>query len=345
MIREMIENLNFLLESCNIRATCINAYRHRHFSFYDLVLDHGALISSISRKARELSLALKTKTPFILDVIPEKGIVRMRTTHASPEKITVSDLYNQYEHTKPEGILPFLIGETDEGKPLWMDMAKNPHLLVAGATGSGKSVALHNLIENACRRDDVRLTLIDTKLVEFGVYRNSPVSHRMRYLAQDYSSALIVLERLELMMNKTYAYMAKHGIQSIEDAPDIFEKQLVIIDEAADLMLYDKKVKAFETLVISLAQKARAAGIYLVLATQRPSVDVLTGLIKSNFPARLACRVSTRVDSRVILDQQGAEHLTGQGDAMLKLPTGETTRLQIGYAEPRTTINRLEGTY
>ncbi len=115
---------------------------------------------------------------------------------------------------------------------------------------------------------------------------------------------------------------------------------MVIIDEAADLMLFNKRDKTFENLVVRLAQKARAAGIYMVLATQRPSVDVLTGLIKSNFPARLACRVSTKVDSRVVLDQHGAENLAGRGDAILKQPAGEATRFQVAFVDPKQTVNQ-----
>ena len=138
--------------------------------------------------------------------------------------------------------------------------------------------------------------------------------------------------------------MSEMGIQSIEQQPNIFDKIMVVIDEAADLILYNK-TKDFEQLVVRLAQKARAAGIYLVLATQRPSVDVLTGLIKSNFPARVSCKVSTKIDSRVVLDQHGAENLAGRGDAIIKQPSSNATRFQVAFVDPKDTIDSFKVRY
>lgn len=339
----MIDNLNSLLNSFNIKATCVDASQHRHFSYFDVELAHGTRISKITRYANELAVAMRAKSALIVTPIPEKGIVRLRTTHHEPDKIDFEEIYSQYLNSKPSGILPFLLGETDEGKPLWVDMANNPHLLVAGATGSGKSVFLHSLIANAIKRRDVKLNLVDTKLVEFSQYDIPFMSSVIRYFARSYSESVMVLERLIDIMEARYKYMAQHNLQSIEDCPNLFDKHLVIIDEVADLILQDKgkRYKPFENLVASLAQKARAAGIYLILATQRPSVNVLTGLIKSNFPARLACRVSTKTDSRVILDQQGAEHLAGKGDAIFKQPAGNTIRFQSAFVNPEQTIKEL----
>jgi S-DNA-T family DNA segregation ATPase FtsK/SpoIIIE len=142
-----------------------------------------------------------------------------------------------------------------------------------------------------------------------------------------------LLEHLNNMMDSRYEYMAERGIQSVEERPDLFDNILLIIDEAADLVLYEKG-KAFDSLVAKLAQKARAAGIYMVFATQRPSVDVFTGVIKANFPARLSCKVTSKVDSKVILDQQGAEALIGRGDAILNNSAFDMTRLQVAYSDP-----------
>lgn len=335
-----VDILNDLFKGFGIAATCVDAFRHRHFTYYDVKLEHGTKISKLDGFVRELTVAMQARSDLIVEPIPEKGVVRLRTTHEAPQPITVDELYKIHRDTRPEGILQFLLGETEEGNPLWTDLSKHPHTLIGGATGSGKSVMLHNLIHNACKRGDVMLSLIDTKYVEFGTYKDVKMKEKVRYLAQTYDMALLVLERMEVMMNKTYEYMAKNGLQSVEDAPELFQKQLVVIDEVADLMLQDKE-KKFENLIVSLAQKARAAGIYLVLATQRPSTDVLTGLIKSNFPARLATRCSTKVDSRVILDQQGAENLSGRGDAILKLPSGDSIRFQVGYSDPKLVLASL----
>jgi S-DNA-T family DNA segregation ATPase FtsK/SpoIIIE len=248
------------------------------------------------------------------------------------ETIQFEDLYDPND--TPEGILPFLLGEGDDGQKIWMDMACNPHLLVAGATGSGKSIFLHILIANALKRKDVDLMLVDPKFgVEFGKYSNQAE------VANNYDDAILFLETLELLMNSRYQRMAKLGVNSIEQRPELFTKKLLIVDEAADLMLLDSSKRnpnrgLFETKICGIAQKARAAGIYLVLATQRPSVDVITGLIKSNFPARLACQVSTAIDSKVILDCVGAEALLGRGDAILNSPQHNYTRFQVAYIKP-----------
>lgn len=336
-------DLNELLSKFKIGATCVDAFQHRHFSYYDLILNPGVRISKINRYAKELALAMRAKSSFIVTDIPEKGVVRLRTTNANPAKINFFKYMAANFDAQPSGaLLPFLLGETDEGQPLWIDMADNPHLLVAGATNSGKSVFLHTLIANAICRADTELTLIDTKLVEFNSYYDDVMNPYIKYLARSYQEAIHALERIYLLMEARYECMSQIGIQSVQEKPGLFEKQLIIIDEVSDLMLFDKKDKTFETLLIKLAQKARAAGIFLVLATQRPSADVLTGLIKSNFPARLACRVSNKTDSRVILDEHGAENLAGRGDAILKLPSGDAYRAQMAYVEPKMILRGLK---
>ena len=334
-------DLDQLLSKFKIGASCIGAYQHRHFSYYDLVLDPGTRISKINRYAKELALAMKAHSSFIVTDIPEQGVVRLRTTNSSPSKIRFFRYYCQHADNAPSVTLPFLLGETDEGKPLWVDMASNPHLLVAGATNSGKSVFLHTLIANAVCRGDVKLTLIDTKLVEFSSYYHPIMDPYVEATARTYEEAILAIEDVYNMMESRYRFMDQLGIQNANQRSDVFDKQLVIIDEASDLMMFDKKTKRFETLLIKLAQKARAAGIYLVLATQRPSADVLTSLIKSNFPARVACRVANKTDSRVILDEHGAENLAGKGDAILKLPSGETYRAQMAYIEPKMILKGL----
>jgi len=325
------DSVNDIFQGFKIKAKCLSVNQNRHFSFYDVKLDDGTKISKIERYGSELALAMRVKTPFTVMAIPEKGIVRMHTTHDVASKIH----FNEINKDCPsDHLLPFLFGETAEGQPLWVDMSKNPHLLVAGSTGSGKSVFLHNLIFNAIRRNDTQLFLVDTKRVEFNVYNDVKFNKTIWSVSDDYDSAVSMLNRAHQLMESRYKFLAERGLQSIEQAPFIFSKIVIIIDEVADLMLFNKS-KEFETLVVRLAQKARAAGIYMVLATQRPSVDVLTGLIKSNFPARLSCRVSTKMDSRVVLDENGAEGLAGRGDAILKIPSENSNiRFQISYVNP-----------
>lgn len=333
----MISSINDLFDTFKIKARCINAQKHRHFAFYDIELNAGARVRHLTAYAEELAIAMRANSSLIFKSIPSKGIVRLQTTHKEADTLMFDELYAK--HTAPaKQVLPFLLGETDEGKPLWLDMARNPHLLIAGSTGSGKSVLLHTIIANAAKRKDVRLFLVDTKRVEFSAYDKGALDGVVRSISYDYESAMDTLEDLDEIMENRYQYMSQEGFNSIEDMDEPFYKNLLIIDEAADLMLYDKKHKHFESLVAKLAQKARAAGIYMVFATQRPSVDVFTGVIKANFPARLSCKVTSKVDSKVILDQQGAESLIGRGDAILNNSSYDMTRLQVAYTEPRITI-------
>lgn len=321
------DKMNDVLSSLNVDATCIAAERNRHLAFFD-VQTNKTKVSKLESLSREISMGLRSKTNPIITLIPEEGIVRFRCAMREADTILFEELYKK--HTAPDGILPFLLGECDNGEPLWLDMATNPHMLVAGSTGSGKSVLLHVLIRNAMLREDVELMLIDPKFgVEFSKYEDQCS------LAKDYDEAVSFLEMLNDEMNLRYQRMAQLKVQSIEKS-NIFFKKLLIIDEVADLMLIDnaksnKNKGKFESLLCSIAQKARACGIYIVIATQRPSVDVITGLIKANFPARLACKVSTATDSKVVLDRSGAETLLGRGDAILNSAKHHYARFQVAF--------------
>lgn len=334
----MIDTINNLFDLFKINATCISANKHRHFVNYDIKLDPGTRISRIQRYADELAMHMKAASSLILQPIPSKGILRIQTTFCEPEVLDFNELYAANEPPK-EQFLPFLLGETDEGKPMYVDISKNPHMLVAGSTGSGKSVLLHTLIANAAKRKDVKLFLVDTKRVEFNMY--DEIDGLVQSVDYDYKSTIKTLVFLNEIMEGRYKYMAKAGVRSIEDMEVPFFKYLLIIDESADLVLYDRKNKEFENLVAKLAQKARAAGIYMIFATQRPSVDVFTGLIKANFPARLSCKVTSKVDSKVILDQTGAEGLVGRGDAILNNSSYDMTRMQVAYTDPNKTVESV----
>lgn len=333
------KTLNNILNSFNINAKCIQVQHHRHFVYYDLELEPGTRISKIKRYRDELALAMKAHSSLLVQPIPSQGVVRLQTTLSPPDKIDFDQIYQM--HSPPEDqFFPFLLGETDDGEPLWMDMAQNPHLLIAGSTGSGKSVLLHTLIANIAQRFDTSLHLVDTKKVEFQAYADRLPA--LASLSQNYEEAMKIIEFLIQIMEARYQYMAEMGVNRLEDYPSLFSKIVLVVDEVADLILYEKG-STFENQVARLAQKARAAGIYLVFATQRPSTDVLTGLIKANFPGRLSCKVSSKMDSRVILDRMGAENLVGRGDAICHTPQYDTTRLQVAFSSPQQILGESLG--
>jgi len=224
--------------------------------------------------------------------------------------------------------LPIALGVTPQGEPVSLDLAQLPHLLVAGATGAGKSVAMNVMLMSlmtSCGSDKLKLVLIDPKILEFACYQGC--QHLAMPVITEPTHAVAALRWCVQVMQDRYQILAQHNVQHIrqyhqkvsESAAASMPYLVVVIDELADLMLMTKK--AVEEPIARLAQKARACGIHLVIATQRPSVDVITGLIKANIPARLAFAVSSKIDSRTIIDQQGAEDLLGAGDSYLLVPS------------------------
>jgi len=324
----MIQTMNNILNGLEIGASCIDAKQHRHLAYYDIKLSPGAKVRDLETNCREIALGLYAMKSPIIDVISKQGIVRIKVAHSEATVLPFNQLYNN--SIAPEGTLQFLLGETDTGEPLWVDMAENPHMLIAGTTGSGKSTLLHVIIANALTRKDIKLYLIDPKQgVEFIKYKDKAK------IITNYNDTVKKLKDLHEEMENRYQMMGRFGFSSIKQMKNQF-KIMVIIDEISDLMLMDSDKSSLtrglmERLLVSLAQKARAAGIYLVAATQRPSVDVLTGILKTNFPARIACQVSSRVDSQVILDMPGAESLLGKGDAIIKTGKHNYVRFQSAY--------------
>lgn len=329
-----IKEFNSILSGFKLDAECVNVSNHRHFAFYDLKLGPKCQISKISRLAGEIALKLKSKTIPIVKPITEEGIVRLQVVNKNQESIDLCSI----TRVKQPGLLPVLLGETEEGQPFNLDLASNPHMLVAGSTGSGKSILLHNIIYNLSLIKNTKIYLSDPKLVEFSIYKNPKLSSLFPLIVSSYEETVSMLRFLVDEMENRYEDLASAGLQSIEGMKYPFDKIVVIIDEIADLILMDGKTHILENLIVKLAQKSRAAGIYLILATQRPSVEVLTGLIKANFEGRLACRVSSRIDSQVILDRPGAEHLLGRGDALFKNRNHNLVRFQVGYVNPQKTI-------
>lgn len=332
----MINQLTSALDGLRIDAVCVNAIEHRHFAFYDVKLGPKGSLSRLQRSSSEIALNLRSKSNPIFKLLREEGLIRLQVVTGDPKPLPLLDLLKT--NPKHDGILPFLLGETDDGKILWTDMSKNPHMLVAGSTGSGKSVLLHNMIANAINVGKVHLFLVDPKGVEFSAYDTPKMSGLIKQVVYDYSTVIEMLEHIVEIMDDRYEMLRALELQSIDQSPKIFDPILIIIDEVSDLMLKDGKEKRFENLIIQLAQKSRAAGIYLLLATQHPSVKVLTGLIKANFEARLACKVSSRTDSQVVLDYPGAELLIGRGDAIIKNSNHDLVRFQVAYTDTSTVV-------
>jgi S-DNA-T family DNA segregation ATPase FtsK/SpoIIIE len=307
--------------------------------------------SQISSLDKDIARGLSVKSVRVVDVIPGKSVIGMEIPNANREIIYLSEILRSKEYDKVSSPLALALGKDIGGRPTVVDLARMPHLLVAGTTGSGKSVALNAMVLSLLYKataNDVRMLMIDPKMLELSVYEGIP--HLLAPVVTDMKEAANGLRWCVAEMERRYKLMAAVGVRNlagfnkkVRDAieagqplmdplfkpnPELGESPraletlpylVVIIDEFADMMMIvGKKV---EELIARLAQKARAAGIHLILATQRPSVDVITGLIKANIPTRIAFQVSSKIDSRTILDQSGAETLLGHGD-MLYLPPG-----------------------
>ena len=316
----------------------------------------GVKGGQISALAKDLARSLSVVSVRVVDVIPGKSVIGMEIPNETRELVALSEILNAKEYEDLSGAALGL-GKDIGGRPVVTDLSKMPHLLVAGTTGSGKSVAINamivSLLYKATARE-IRLILIDPKMLELSVYEGIP--HLLAPVVTDMKEAANALRWCVAEMERRYQLMAALGVRNIggynrkirdaalagqvlrdplfpaadgeEPAPSLEELPfiVIVIDELADMMLtVGKKV---EELIARLAQKARASGLHLILATQRPSVDVITGLIKANIPARIAFQVSSRVDSRTILDQMGAENLLGHGD-MLFLPGGTSVPTRV----------------
>jgi len=330
----------------------------------------GVKVRQIANLSNDLALAMRAQSIRIVAPIPGKGAVGVEVPNPNPEMVAFRELIESREFQNARAALPIALGKDLEGRPVIADLAKMPHLLIAGATGSGKSVCINTLITSLVYRHTpttLRFLMVDPKMVELSVYNVLP--HLRHKVVTDNRDAAAVLKWAVFEMQHRYELLAANGARNIQDfnrkvqegaplrnARDksvAFENLeytggtvpyiVLIIDELADLMMTVQG--EVETPLAMLAQKARAIGIHLILATQRPSVNVITGLIKANFPSRIAFRVASQVDSRTILDGMGAESLLGNGD-MLFIPPGksEPARLQGAYISSEDT-ERLTGWY
>ncbi|MDP3348494.1 MAG: DNA translocase FtsK, partial [Hydrogenophaga sp.] len=314
---------------------------------YEIEPATGVKGSQIVNLGRDLARSLSLVSIRVIETIPGKNLMALELPNAKRQTIKLSEILGSAVYNDAKSMLTMGLGKDIGGQPIVADLAKMPHCLVAGTTGSGKSVGINAMILSLLYKADardVRLLLIDPKMLEMSVYEGIP--HLLAPVVTDMKHAANGLNWCVAEMEKRYKLMSKMGVRNLAgynvkideakargeiignpfsltpEQPEPLERLpyiVVVIDELADLMMVvGKKI---EELIARLAQKARAAGIHLILATQRPSVDVITGLIKANIPTRLSFQVSSKIDSRTILDQMGAESLLGMGD-MLYMPSG-----------------------
>jgi S-DNA-T family DNA segregation ATPase FtsK/SpoIIIE len=323
-------------------------------TLYELVPAAGVKISRIENLQDDIALALKAKGIRIIAPMPGKGTVGVEIPNHNPALVTIRSVINSAKFRDSKVALPLAVGKTISGEVYVDDLAKMPHLLIAGATGSGKSVGINTILISLLYRlhpSDVKFIIIDPKKIELTLFRKL----RNHYLAispdldeeiiTEPNNAVLVLKSVELEMENRYNRLAAAGVRNIADYNERFAAGrfhdtettkhrkmpylIVVIDELADLMI--TAAREVEEPIARLAQLARAVGIHLVVATQRPSVDIITGVIKANFPARVAYQVSSKIDSRTILDMNGADQLLGNGD-MLYLPSGSPKPIRIQNA-------------
>jgi S-DNA-T family DNA segregation ATPase FtsK/SpoIIIE len=314
-----------------VEATVIGQISGPRVTRYELQLAPGTKVGKVANLKDDLSYALATTEIRILAPIPGKQAVGVEVPNLSPNLVTLGDIYGDLPATASP--VSVWLGKDISGAAVWADLARMPHLLIAGTTGSGKSGCINAILTSILLRstpDEVRLILIDPKRIELNYYESIP--HLLTPVVSSPKEASAVLLNVVTEMERRYERLAQVRARSLSEANRAFRKRgedelpylLVVIDELADLMMVSPQ--EVEDSIIRLAQKSRAVGIHLVLATQRPSVDVITGMIKANVPSRIAFAVSSQTDSRVILDSNGAESLLGQGDMLFK-PLG-TSRLQ-----------------
>lgn len=317
---DTIQQFNQILNSFNIKASCLSARQVDNYTYYDLRLHPNAKVKEIQKYGDEISLALRKPCKPSIKVLHEQGVVRVEFATPREKPLRLFDFFTN--SNVPEGDLVCLLGQTVDGEKVWMDLMQNPHMIVAGTTGSGKSTALHNIIANIFNYNDADLYLIDPKRIEFQLYEGV----RGTQVYYTYDDTVQFLENMIEIMEDRYNKIR------VGWNPQDLKPILIIIDEFADLIMQDKGDVFYERLC-RLAQKCRAAKMSIIISTQRPSVNVINGMIKANFPARISCKVASHVDSKVVLDTVGAENLFGKGDAFLRDNFRHMERFQVAYTD------------
>ncbi len=350
--RELMESARLLEEKCrefSVEGSVVQIHPGPVVTTFEFKPDAGVKYSKVTGLSDDLCLAMQAES-VLIDRIPGKATVGIQIPNPNREAISLRELLESDTYMRSTSKLTFALGKTIHGEPFMADLATMPHLLIAGSTGSGKSVGLNAILTSILYRatpDDVRMIMVDPKRLELGMYEDIP--HLMTPVVVEPKKAANALRWAVREMEERYKTLAAYGVRNIEqfnrnvravlESGEVPEEGkpnrplpfiVVVVDELADLMMVAGN--EVEESICRLAQMARAVGIHLILATQRPSVDVITGLIKANLPARISFRVSSKIDSRTILDSNGAEQLLGKGD-MLFLPPASSrhTRLHGPY--------------
>jgi S-DNA-T family DNA segregation ATPase FtsK/SpoIIIE len=346
--RELMDAARLLEEKCRefaVEGSVVQIHPGPVVTTYEFKPDAGVKYAKITSLADDLCLAMQAES-VLIDRIPGKSTVGIQIPNRNREQISLRELLESEMYRRSTSKLTLALGKTIHGEPYMSDLATMPHLLIAGSTGAGKSVGINGMLTSILYRatpDDVRLILVDPKRLELGMYEDIP--HLLTPVVVDPKQAANALRWAVREMEERYKLLASEGVRNIEQynrnmVQAVAEKRepkagqefkplpfiVVVIDELADLMMVAGN--EVEESIARLAQMARAVGIHLILATQRPSVDVITGLIKANLPARIAFRVASKIDSRTILDGNGAEQLLGRGD-MLFLPPASSRFIRV----------------
>ena len=342
-IEKNIEILEKVLKDFNIIGKVVEVHIGPTVTQYELELHSGTKVSKLLSIHREIALAIATKDVRIQAPIPGKNTVGIEIANRETSPVSFREVLEKVPKSLDNSKLLCPLGKNIMGNVIWCEINKTPHLLVAGSTGSGKSVCINGIICSILMRtkpDEVKLVMVDPKKVELSGYNGVP--HLMRPVVTDPKEASVALSKIVSEMERRYDTFSETGTKNIATYNDYVEKKnktlppderlkkmpfiVVIIDELADLMLVASK--DVEASIMRITQMARAAGIHLIIATQRPSTDVITGVVKANIPSRISFAVSSSIDSRTILDMTGAEKLLGKGD-MLFLPMGEADPVRI----------------
>jgi S-DNA-T family DNA segregation ATPase FtsK/SpoIIIE len=346
--RELMDGARLLEEKCrefSVEGTVVQIHPGPVVTTYEFKPDAGVKYSKITGLADDLCLAMQAES-VLIDRIPGKSTVGIQIPNHTREQISLRELLESETYRRSTSKLTIALGKNIHGEPVMADLATMPHLLIAGSTGTGKSVGINSMLTSILYRatpEDVRLIMVDPKRLELGMYEDIP--HLLTPVVVDPKQAANALRWAVREMEERYKTLAAEGVRNIEQynrnvLQAIAEKRtpkdgeyakplpfiIVLIDELADLMMVAGN--EVEQSIARLAQMARAVGIHLILATQRPSVDVITGLIKANLPSRISFRVSSKIDSRTILDSNGAEQLLGKGD-MLFLPPASSRFMRL----------------
>ena len=336
------EILERVLRDFGVNAKVVEIHIGPAVTEYELTVPAGTKVSKIVNINKEIALALAAKDVIIQAPIPGKSTIGVEIPNPTISSVTLREVLESPQNLKSDAKICAALGKDIMGTPKVFDLTKMPHLLVAGSTGSGKSVCINGIIASILMRykpNEVKLVLVDPKKVELTNYNGIP--HLLCPVVSDPKKASLTLQRVVVEMDNRFTLFSDNEVKNISGYNEMIEKEnrkhpetpqakmpyiVVIIDELADLMLVASK--EVEDSITRITQLARAAGIHLIVATQRPSTDVITGLIKNNIPSRISFAVSSQIDSRTILDQPGAEKLLGKGD-MLYFPMGDSSPTRI----------------